>query len=299
MKRSLSLMYLSMIFLAGCAPVQVASTNTALPTVTVTASTLGIGSIMISDKDGMILMHVPAGEFTMGSKAEDALPLCEKFGVSCPLDLLRNEEPPHTVYLDAFWIDQTEVTNAMYIKCVQAGKCEPPTEPKSYTRDSYYDNTQFAKFPVVLVAWGDAEAYCAWADRRLPTEAEWEKAARGEDARVYPWGNDFPSNDLLNFRDFIGDTTVVGKYPSGASPYDALDMAGNVWEWTADWYDGTYYASSPSSNPPGPDSGTERVLRGGGFGSRIYTYRSTFRYIGAPADTYPWVGFRCAMSANP
>jgi eukaryotic-like serine/threonine-protein kinase len=299
MKRSLFLMYLSMIFLAGCAPVRVAPTNTALPTVTVTASTLGIGSTVIADKDGMILMYVPAGEFTMGSKAEDALPLCEKFGASCPLDLLKNEEPPHTVYLDAFWIDQTEVTNAMYTKCVQAGQCEPPTAPKSYTRDSYYDNSQFKKFPVVLVAWGDAEAYCAWSDRRLPTEAEWEKAARGEDARAYPWGNDFPSNDLLNFRDFIGDTTVVGKYPNGASPYDALDMAGNVWEWVADWYDGTYYATSPLSNPPGPDSGTERVLRGGGFGSRIYTYRSTFRYIGAPAETYAWVGFRCAMSATP
>jgi serine/threonine-protein kinase len=274
-------------------------TNTALPTVTVAASTLGIGSTMISGKDDMTLVYVAAGEFTMGSMAEEALPLCEKFYTSCPLDLFINGEPPHTVYLDAFWMDQTEVTNAMYTKCVQAEKCKPPTSPKSYTRDSYYGNSQFEKFPVVLISWEDAEAYCAWADRRLPTEAEWEKAARGEDARAYPWGNDFPDNDLLNFRDFIGDTTVVGKYPHGASPYAALDMAGNVWEWVADWYDKNYYASSPASNPVGPDSGTQRVLRGGGFGSRIYTLRATHRWSNVPTDAYEWVGFRCAMSATP
>src|SRR5258706_1098560 len=290
MRRYTSFIFLTVFLLVSCSSIQATPTTTSTP---------GIGSTVISEKDGATLMYVPAGEFIMGSKAEDALPLCKKFGTSCLLDYLRNEEPPHTVYLDAFWIDQTEVTNAQYAKCVQARKCEPPTSTKSYMRDSYFGDSQFDKFPVVFISWEAAKTYCDWAGRRLSTEAEWEKVARGEDAREFPWGNDFPNNDLLNFRDFIRDTTLVGTYPNGASPYGALDMLGNVWEWVADWYGATYYADSPDSNPLGPDSGTERVLRGSGFGSRIYTIRTASRSAGPPTDAYAWIGFRCAMSASP
>ena len=289
MESYISVLVLSVAVLMACSPVQ---------SVQIT-STPVVGSTRISDKDGMTLMYVSSGEFTMGSKAEDALPLCEKFGTNCPLVDLKDEEPQHTVYLDSFWVDQTEVTNAKYAECVRAGQCDPPASTKSYKRESYFGDPDFADYPVVSVNWNMAKSYCEWADRRLPTEAEWEKAARGEDARDFPWGNDFPNNDLLNFRDFIGDTTGVGRYPMGISPYGALDMAGNVWEWVTDWYSEKYYSTSPSSNPLGPDSGTERVLRGGGFGSRVYTLRTTFRAAGAPTDAFAWIGFRCAMNATP
>lgn len=286
MKRFVSFLLLSIFLLVGCSAIQPGPKP-------------GPGSTIISSKDHMTLLYVPAGEFIMGSKAEDALPLCEKFGTSCPLDHLRDQEPPHTVYLDSFWMDQTEVTNAMYAECVRAGQCDPPASIKSYKRESYFGDPDFADYPVVSVNWNMAKSYCEWAERRLPTEAEWEKAARGEDARDFPWGKDFPNNDLLNFRDFVGDTTGVGAYPMGISPYGALDMAGNVWEWVADWYGAKYYSTSPASNPLGPDSGTERVLRGGGFGSRIYTLRTAFRAGGDPKDAFAWIGFRCAMNATP
>jgi len=228
---------------------------------------------------GMTLVYVPAGEFTMGSD----------FGEM-------NEAPVHKVNLDAFWIDQTEVTNAMYAKCVQDGACNPPSSTTSSTRDSYYGNSEFDHYPVIYVSWNDAKAYCEWADRRLPTEAEWEKAARGENAFIYPWGNDSLNNNLLNYNIAIGDTTEVGKYPSGASPYGALDMAGNVWEWVADWYSDTYYASSRASNPLGPDSGQYRVHRGGAWDSDDYSVRSARRsLIGPPGAGYN-LGFRCSLS---
>jgi len=249
--------------------------------------------------DGAPVILVPSGEFMMGGKAEDTLAACQEFGLSCSLYWFTNEEPPHTVYLDTFWIDQTEVTNAMYAKCVQAGKCNPPSETKSYARDTYYGDPQFDNYPVTYVSWNDANTYCSWTGRRLPTEAEWEKAARGEDARAYPWGNDPPNTGLLNYKHALPDTTAVGTFPKGVSPYGVLDMAGNVWEWVADWYSETYYAISPASNPPGPESGTERVLRGGAFGSQVFNVRSTFRLVSEPAETHPWFGFRCARDATP
>ncbi len=192
----------------------------------------------------------------MGGNPSDAVSLCIEFNLSCLTEWFKNEEPIHQVYLDAFWIDQTEVTNVMYSKCVQDGKCNPPTSTKSYTRADYSGNSQFDNYPVIFISWHDADTYCSWADRRLPTEAEWEKAARGTDARAYPWSNDPPNTDLLNYKHAFEDTTAVGQFPKGASPYGALDMAGNVWEWTADWYGETYYAVSPESNPSGPESGT-------------------------------------------
>ena len=186
---------------------------------------------MVSEKDDMVLVYVPEGDFLMGSNDTE----------------IHDAQPQHTVYLDAFWIDQTEVTNGMYEKCVEAGACEPPSKTMSKTRDSYYGNSQYADYPVIFIDFYSAETYCEWVERRLPTEAEWEKAARGTDGQEYPWGEGIDSS-LANYGDNVGDTTEVGSYPDGASPYGALDMAGNVEELVADRYEKDYYSSSPDAN---------------------------------------------------
>jgi len=179
----------------------------------------------------------------------------------------RDELPAHTVSLDAFWIDQLEVTNAMYMLCVQAGGCVPPMNWTSNKRPSYFNDVEFKDFPVVHVTWQQAQVYCDWADRRLPTEAEWERAARGDDFRNYPWGDEPPSGLYANFEYLVNETTRVGSYPAGASPFGTLDMAGNVWEWVADLYNAEYYSNSPEHNPLGPDinSTNLRVIRGGSY----------------------------------
>ena len=179
----------------------------------------------------------------------------------------RDEFPAHTVSLDAFWIDKLEVTNAMYMLCVQAGVCAPPEDWASDKRASYFNHEAFKDYPVVHVTWEQAASYCAWAERRLPTEAEWERAARGDDFRNYPWGDERPTERYANFNYLVGDTSRVGSYAAGISPFGALDMAGNVWEWVADLYGIEYYSISPEYNPTGPVSNTTnlRVIRGGSF----------------------------------
>lgn len=276
MKGYLSFVILLILFLVGCS-VRSTQIPAALPAVT--ESRFAIGSTMFSNKDGMTLVYVPAGEFTMGSDN----------GAS-------DEMPAHTVYLDAFWIDKTEVTNAMYDQCVKDDQCIPPSGTHSTTRNFYYGSIVYDDYPVIFITWEDARTYCSWAERRLPTEAEWEKAARGVDGRVYPWGNDAPNNNLLNYTAAIGDTTEVRKYPNGASPYGALDMAGNVWEWVQDWYNETYYRSSPTSNPLGPESSDYRVQRGGSWVIDEHYIRSAARYWAYPISAYNYVGFRCARS---
>ena len=198
--------------------------------------TLGMGSTKIS-VDGATMVFVPAGEFTMGSSAGED-----------------NERPLHLVYLDSFWIDKLEVKNALYKKCVDAKQCQPPNPTKSYTRASYFGNAEYDDYPVIYVSWDDAINYCTWAKKTFPTEAQWEKAARGTDQRKYPWGDNW-NGAWLNFcdkkcpfdwkdkdaDDGYVDTSPVGTYPKGASYYGAMDMAGNVWEWIADRYDASYY----------------------------------------------------------
>jgi serine/threonine-protein kinase len=253
--------------------------------------TFGAGASMESSVDGMGLLFVPAGEFAMGASDTDS-------------DASDSEKPQHVVYLDVYWIDETEVSIRMYRLCVNAGACQPPA------RRGEFDDPDFADHAVQWVDWQDAKAYCTWAGRRLPTEAEWEKAARGTDGRRYPWGVSIAGN-LLNFADRNldedwADATVddgfeygapVGSYPAGASPYGALDMAGNLWEWVSDWYDPMYYLDSVSDNPQGPLSSPTGMhpVRGGSFLSNARNVRTAYRYGYSPSTATADLGFRCAV----
>jgi eukaryotic-like serine/threonine-protein kinase len=276
------------------------------------SSTPGLGSTQMSDKDGMTLLYVPGGQFIMGSNGGD-----------------NDEKPPHEVTLSAFWIDRTEVTNAMFKRFVDdtgyktdAEKIgtgyvfDPAARLWNPTNDTDWQHplgpssnlSGLDTHPVVQVSWNDAKAYCEWAGRRLPTEAEWERVARGTDGRSYPWGNQEVAGNLLNFADRnlevdwadknVNDgyrfTAPVGQYPDGASPYGALDMAGNVWEWVADWYGEAYYASSPDRDPAGATTGNVRIFRGGGWNDGAANVRAADRYGLSPDGRGHNGGFRCA-----
>ena len=249
-----------------------------------------------SGDDEMVL--VPAGEFTMGRSAKDEFTGCQEVSQDCELSAFMDEEPVHPVVLDAFSIDKTEVTNSLYKTCEDQGACTPPQESNSNTQASYYGNPEFDNYPVIYVSWDQAKTYCEWRGARLPTEAEWEKAARGDDGRTYPWGEKIDES-FANFNYGVGDTTAVGTYEKGKSPYGLYDMAGNVWEWVADWYSDTYYGRSPDENPPGPATGEMRVLRGGSWGLKGVSVSTSYRYARDPAETSPDLGFRCAKDANP
>jgi formylglycine-generating enzyme required for sulfatase activity len=246
------------------------STETPLPTATPEGE---IGSTWVRPQDGMLMVFVPKGTFIMGSESGES-----------------DEQPAHEVYLDAFWIDQTEITYTMYAR---------------------FDPSKYSSQPVQNVTWQQAQAYCAWAGSRLPSEAEWEKAARGTDERTYPWGDQPPAADLVNFADLrtrlswadvsvddgYSEVAPVGEYPAGASPYGALDMAGNAAEWVNDWYAENYYAFSPQANPPGPEDGMFRVLRGGSYYTTAAGVRTTERSWYLDETSTDYIGFRCARSS--
>jgi formylglycine-generating enzyme required for sulfatase activity len=240
------------------------------------------GSTRVDARDGMVLVYVPSGEFEMGSRT-----------------LGRSERPVHRVTLDGFWIDQTEVSNGQFALCVGAGACAPPGSRRSETRAEYYGHAQYDSHPVVNVDWHQAAVYCRWAGRRLPTEAEWEKAARGVEGSMHPWGDGPPNGSLLNYDQMVGDTSAVGLYPEGASPYGALDMEGNVLEWVEDCFDYAYYRHSPRHNPKGPSAckHQHRVIRGGhSWDSAEHGWSGAADRLNDLASSWSTrLGFRCAV----
>jgi len=222
------------------------------------------------------MVSIPAGEFTMGSQDGDP-----------------DERPVHKVHVDAFSMDVYEVTVGQYAAFLQAKAIDQPSDWKTMNQPAHQ------KRPVANVDWADAAAYCKWVGKRLPTEAEWEKAARGTDGRLYPWGNDPPTPLHANFGktdwNNHGVLAPIGTFEEGKSPYGIYDMAGNVWEWVSDWYDYNYYKTSPLQNPTGPSSGGTKVIRGGAWNSSPRAMRSANRSLISPTDQ-GLDGFRCAKT---
>jgi len=275
-----------------------------------TASATQIMELRVWEADGAEMVFIPAGEFVMGSE-----------------DLGDDERPVHHIDLDSFWIDRYEVTSDRFARFVAATGYQTEAERREWgligsgsdgstQLPTGWEKVEGADWrhprgpgssiegkmdhPVVLVSWNDADAYCRWAGKKLPTEAQWEKAARGpatgpEPGRRYAWGNEFESTKANTNESGLGDTTPVGSYsPQGDSPYGASDMTGNVWEWVADWYDSTYYSQAPTANPPGPAASSYKVLRGGSWSFNEVYARTAFRYNVRPDYTYDFAGFRCS-----
>ncbi len=238
----------------------------------------GTGATVVIDDAPMVL--IPKGEFWMGVDGSIGL---------------EDEQPRHEVWTNEFYIDKFEVTTERYANFLAAA---PRTAPLFWRT---VDLELHANRPVIGVTWYDAQAFCLWAGKRLPTEAEWEKAARGSDERRYPWGNQSPNSDLANFAvgarfSYSQALMPVGSYKKAKSPYGVMDMSGNVWEWVSDWYDGRYYERSPVFNPTGPEQGELKVLRGGSW-SELPSYLLTYGRFKLPADTRnSFTGFRCAQS---
>ncbi|MBC7878275.1 MAG: SUMF1/EgtB/PvdO family nonheme iron enzyme [Anaerolineales bacterium] len=222
--------------------------------------------------DGSTLIYIPAGDFTMGD------------GINAL---------SHNVTLDGYWIQQTKVTNRMYEQCLKVGAC---TTPSQELGGAVFSNPEFGNHPVVGITWDQAQSYCTWTQGSLPTEAQWEKAARGTNGNTYPWGNTDPACSLLNFSNCYESTNGVDAFLStGASSYGLLDMAGNAFEWASDWYSESYYATSPLANPLGPESGQYRVVRGSSFETDDSQIASAIRRFNEPGDSERDTGFRCAV----
>jgi len=234
--------------------------------------------------NGAPMVWISDGVFTMGSQ-----------------DGPSKAKPAHQVYLNAFYIDLYEVTTARYAKFLAAtGRGHPGLVPMLWNQVNLVGD---GDRPVIGVTWRAAEAYCRWVKKRLPTEAEWEKAARGTDSRTYPWGNEEPTFELANYDKLVSTNSYsdslrpVDSYGAGKSPYGVYGMAGNASEWVADWYDDKYYATGQESNPQGPPRGQRKVFRGGSFGDPAFLLKSSSRESYFPADTGPFVGIRCAQDA--
>jgi serine/threonine-protein kinase len=314
-------------------PAMITEEQAAAAPATLAAEVLAPISTQIRPTDGMVMVYVPSGEFEMGNAGVQWIWGGSLRDGDLDLQVFIDEQPQHTVYLDAFWIDQTEVTVAMFRTFVEATGYETTAEiagwgqpwrkgpmEKEWPRVSGADwqhprgpeSIAEDDHPVVQVSWEDAAAYCEWAGGRLPTEAQWEKAARGTDGRTWPWGDIYEGIrgsfcDVQcpierwkhnSYDDGYAFTAPVGSFPSGASPYGALDMAGNVWEWVADWYDDSHYGDSTTENPSGPPFGSERAMRGGAWYDNESWVRCTVRHQNPPWSRCDDVGFRCAVLAE-
>ena len=324
----LSFFFLVVILLSSCVQ------STPIPSIPRKATPSGIdpGTLIRSPKDGMVMVYIPAGDFLMGSTENEFYLLRNE----C-IDNVRDdgqednhcseraadEVPQHTVYLDAFWIDQTEVTHAMFVEFLNelGDYQDKETEqlffifprdvpPSHYIFFSDYNGMfnvqpEYENYPISGVHWVGANAYCQWAGRRLPTEAEWEKASRGIDGQPYPWGYEDPTCILANYGGCNGDypdlsSLPVGSLPDGSSPYGVMNLAANISEWVSDYYDQTYFWYSPNHDPQGPEIGNEHVIKGGSFLEPPTILRSANRW---ELDSFPPhvlipIGFRCAQSLS-
>ena len=235
---------------------------------------------IIGDEERTMVL-IPEGFFQMGSDNGDP-----------------DEAPQHLVFLSSFYIDQYEVSNASYTRFLNASGHAKPFIPVFDDDPAKLLNPEQV---AVAITWDSASAYCLWAGKRLPTEAEWEKAARGETARTWPWGNGFVRRNanINGIEDGYQYTAPPGRFEGGRSPYGVYDMAGNAAEWVTDWYDEAAYASSSVTNPKGPERGNHRVVRGGSWAETAVNVRTTKRFAARQGRADSIIGFRCAKDHNP
>jgi formylglycine-generating enzyme required for sulfatase activity len=250
----------------------------------------------VRETDRAVMMYLPTGKFQMGSTEKELDALLEMCP-GCDRALFENQVPQHVIHVAAFWMDRTEVTNAQYGQCVAAGECSPPQKASSNTRALYYGVLEYDDYPVVYVTWQQARDYAEWAGGRLCTEAEWEYAARGPEASTYPWGESPPDDTLLNYSNNEGDTTRVGSYPRGKSWCGALDMSGNVWEWTQSL--SVDYPYVPDDGREDLEADGERVVRGGAYDNAAMNVRCAVRGKNGLTHSSQLDGFRVCASAPP
>ena len=273
----------------------------AVPSATPTSATPTLGSTKVSDKDKMVEIYIPGGEFTMGAVNDPDARQVIDHEHSFP------EVPSFKFTLDSYWIDKFDVTNSQWALCVAAGACKPP-KTGLFSLPNYASDPKYANYPVVSITWFMATDYCKWAGRRLLTEAEWEKAARGTDARKYPWGNDPVTSKRANFCDVHCPRTIansnfndgypemspVGSFPDGASPFGVMDMAGDVWNWTSTLI--RNYPYNPTDGREDQNAPGERVWRGGTWSDGTWWLRSSLRYHSPPTYYITNLGLRCGSS---
>jgi formylglycine-generating enzyme required for sulfatase activity len=258
--------------------------------------------------DEMTMVYVPGGTFQMGStqvEIEEAIVLCIDHYHTCNRWFYERESPIHSVSLDSYWIDQTEVSNAQYRLCVDSGDCAEPLTCKK--GEPTFNDPSKASHPVVCVNWAEAQKYCQWVGVRLPTEAEWEYAYRGEMRSIFPWGDYFDGSRLNycdkncgethyddRFDDGFSHTAPAGSYPAGVSLSGVLNMSGNVSEWTEDWFG--KYSAEALSNPLGPSTGNQKMVKGCSWFFHPAYCRGAFRPSVDPGTRFDYLGFRCAAS---
>jgi len=257
----------------------------------------GCVSLISHGKDEMVL--IPEGVFTMGYKINNK----NEWGDT-------DEEPVHKVFLKSYYIDRLEVSASQFSNFLNLNLKKAPLYFQTGSGVTiekvdrlYSPRAGLNNYPANRVSWYGADAYCRWLNKRLPTEAEWEKSARGIDGRIFPWGDEFPTNDRVTFRRKFNEIgfkvlEVVDSMPNGRSPYGVHHMAGNAWEWVSDWYEDIYYEKSPFANPKGPDFGVSKVLRGGNWYYKAYYMRTTYRFNEKPGVFKNWQGFRCAKDLD-